>query len=355
MKVVTVRWAIAFGLFAVVAGTAVGCGSGVDKAGDSPPPKPLVLTLAAHSDDEEAWKPFAAAVARLSHGALRIKVLQNWRSTGTVAEITYERGIVSDVRGGKAQLGIVGSRVWDTVGVDSFQALVAPFLVDSLELESRALQTPFAPRALAAVRRAGVVGIALLPGRMRRPLGVHRRLVRVADYRGARIAIRPARVSALTFHALGARPAGYIPGDLSAFDGTEIDPYTVSADGFDSYAREMTGNVVLWPKAWTIVMNRRAFDRLTHGEQRILLTAGREALGGEVAQVAHDTRAAMSSLCSGRLPFAMATVADRHSLLAAVRPVYARIERNRFTRRWIAEIQRLKAATPPDVARCRTN
>ena len=35
----------------------------------------------------------------------------------------------------------------------------------------------------------------------------------VGDYRGARIAIRPSRVAALTFRALAARPAGYIPGD----------------------------------------------------------------------------------------------------------------------------------------------
>ena len=336
MQFVSVRCALAVVLLGTVAGAAAGCAAGVDKAGDAPPPKPLVLTLAAHSDDEEAWKPFAAAVARVSHGTLRIRVLQNWRSRGTVAEITYERGIVSDVRHDKAQLGIVGARVWDTIGVDSFQALVAPFLVDSLQLESRALQTPFAPQALAAVRRAGVVGVALLPGRMRRPLGVHRQLVSVRDYDGARIAIRPSRVAALTFRALAARPAGYIPGDMSAFDGAEIDPGTVSSEGYDSYSREMTANVVLWPKPWTIIMNRKAFDGLTRSNQQILLTAGRDALSGEGAQVLHDTRAAVLSLCAGRLSFVMATAAERTALRSAVQPVYTRIERSLFTRRWIA-------------------
>ena len=346
MKIVAVIFGVAVGVLAA------GCGAGVDKAGDAPVPKAVVLTLAAHADDEEEWKPFAAAVARLSHGTLRIKVLQNWR-TGTPAEITYERGTVSDVRHDKAQLGVVPARVWDTLGVDSFQALVAPFLVDSVQLETRALQTPFAPQALAAVRHAGVVGIALLPGRMRRPLGVRRPLVSAGDYRGARIAIRPAAVAALTFRALGARPAGYIPGDISAFDGAEIDPYTVMAEGFDSYAHEMTGNVVLWPKAWTIVMNRGTFDRLTPEEQQTLLAAGREAIDSEAARVAGDTRVAVSTLCAGRLSFRTASASDRAAMRTAVRSVYTRIERNRLTSRWISAIERLKATAPPDVARCR--
>jgi TRAP-type C4-dicarboxylate transport system substrate-binding protein len=349
MQVVLVRSAFALGFCWLAAG----CGTAVDKAGDAPPPKAVVLTLAAHADDEEEWKPFTAAVTRLSRGALRIEVLQNWRSTGTPSEVTAERGIVSDVRDGRVQLGVVGARVWDTVGVNSFQAILAPFLVDSLELETRALRTPFAGPALASVRHAGVVGIALLPGRLRRPLGVRRPLVRAADYRGAGIGIRPSGVAALAFRALGARPVSYIPGDISALGGAEIDPYTVMAEGFDSYSRELTGNVVLWPKPWTIVMNRRAFDRLPRRDRQALITAGREAIDPEATRVAADTRTAVSTLCAGRLAFRSATGADRALLLREVRAVYERIERNRAARRWIEEIQRLKTTAPPDVARCR--
>lgn len=332
-----------------------GCGGRVDKAGDVPPPKPLVLTLAAHPDDEQEWEPFDAAVSRLSHGTLLIKVLQRWRDDGLPQEMTYEQGMVSDIRAGKAQLGIFSARVWDTVGIDRFQALFAPFLVDSVRLEGLALQTPFASKALATVGRAGVVGIALLPGRMRRPLGVRRALVGAEDYLGARIASRPSGVAALTFRALGARPVSYIPGDISAFDGAEIDPATVSAEGFDAYARELTGNVVLWPKPWTIVMNRRAFDRLTHAQQQILLAAGRQAFDGELVRVAQDTRAAVARLCAGRLSFRAATPAQRAALVRAVRPVYDRIERDPFTKGWIAQINRMRTSAPADVARCRQN
>ena len=83
-----------------------------------------------------------------------------------------------------------------------------PFLIDSLALERRAIDPPFAGRALAAVRKTGVVGIAVLPGRLRRPLGLTRPLLRPDDYRGARVAIRLGRVAEQTLHALGARTAG---------------------------------------------------------------------------------------------------------------------------------------------------
>jgi len=326
---------------------ATGCTGAVDKTGE-----PVVLRMASTQSDLSSVPPvayFVQRVEKLSGGSLRIHALDAW---GTQSP-DHEQQLVHAVSSGSVDLGWSGAGVFDTLGVDSFQALVAPFLVDSVQLETRALQTPFAPQALAAVRHAGVVGIALLPGRMRRPLGVRRPLVSAGDYRGARIAIRPAAVAALTFRALGARPAGYIPGDISAFDGAEIDPYTVMAEGFDSYAHEMTGNVVLWPKAWTIVMNRGTFDRLTPEEQQTLLAAGREAIDSEAARVAGDTRVAVSTLCAGRLSFRTASASDRAAMRTAVRSVYTRIERNRLTSRWISAIERLKATAPPDVARCR--
>jgi TRAP-type C4-dicarboxylate transport system substrate-binding protein len=241
----------------VAAATACG-GAGVDKAGGPAATKPVVLTLAAH-DDDYAFGSFAAAVERISGGSMRINVVNSWRNY----EVDYERGIVDDVRTGRVQLGIVGVRVWDTLGVTSFRALVAPFLVDSLPLERRALESPLAGRALAGVERRGVVGIALLPGRLRRPFGITRALVGPEDYEGATIGVRIGGVARATFRALGATARGYVSGGLSGVDGADLDPATIVLDGYDEPSRTLTANVVLWPKAQTIVMNRKAFATLT--------------------------------------------------------------------------------------------
>jgi TRAP-type C4-dicarboxylate transport system substrate-binding protein len=331
--------------------TAAGCaGSHVDKAGGSAPEKPLVLALATH-DDDYAFGTFAAAVARLSGGSMRIKVVNSWRDT----DADYERGIVSDVRSGRVPLGIVGVRVWDTLGLPNFRALVAPFLIDSVDLEGRALESEFAPRALATVSRQGVVGIALLPGLLRRPFGITRRLVRPLDYRGATIGIRPGSVAAETVAALGGVARVNAPGDLAGLDGAELDLLVIAHDMLDRRSRPLTGNVVLWPKPQTIVMNRPAFARLTSDQQEILHRAARAALSAELERDSHDERYLGSLLCSaGTIPFATATASDMSALRASVAPVYRALEGDSFTKGWITQITRMRAkdATRPESVRC---
>ena len=331
-----------------------GCDSHhLDKAGGSAPDEPLVLRLAAH-DDDYAYGIFAAAVARLSGGSMRISVAPDWRVTGDRREIGYEAGIVSDVRRGRVALGIVGVRVWDLLGVDSFQALVAPFLVDTLALERRALASPLATRALASLERKGVIGIALLPGRLRRPLGIARPLVRAKDYDGATIGIRRGGVARATFDALGARAEGYVPVDLSGFDGAELDPLTITLNSLDQWARALTANVVLWPKVQTVVMNRAAFDALSPDRRKILEAASREAVAPELARIAADQRLGLVTLCNGGLRLAYARPADLAVLRRAVQPVYARLEQDPLTKQWIESILRMRAEnpTPPDTLRC---
>jgi len=339
----------------VLAVAAAGCsGSHLDKAGGSTPAKPLVLTLATH-DDDYAYATFATAVAKLSGGSMRIRIAMDWRSTGDRREIDYERGIVADVRSGKVPLGIVGARVWDTLGVPSFGALVAPFLIESLALEARALESDFAGRALASLSRQGVVGIALLPGMLRRPFGITGALVRPLDYSGATIGIRPGGVAKATFKALGGAARGFLTGDLSGLDGAELDLLVISRDVLDKSSRPLTGNVILWPKPQTIVMNRTAFDRLTSKQRGILSGAGRAALAPELRRDVHDERYLRSLLCTaGTLPVATATPADRAALRRAVEPLYRSLERDPLTKAWIAQIGRMKATTSTrtDSVRC---
>jgi hypothetical protein len=108
-------------LIAVLAIGAAACGSGsVDKAA-GPATKPVVLTLVDREADTSNAQPFATAVSSLSHGSLQIKIEGDWRPT----DAHYETGLIKDVRAGKAELGITASRAFDTVGIDSFQALQA--------------------------------------------------------------------------------------------------------------------------------------------------------------------------------------------------------------------------------------
>ena len=341
------KWGARWGGLAATAliAVAAGCGgSGGDKAGGASKEHPVVLKL----ESEDALQltgatEFAQTVGRLSEGSLRIDLVPAGRST----EIDFERGVVEDVRDGRAKLGIVGARVWDTMGVGSFQALLAPFLVDSYELERRVLESPLAVEMLAGVGQARVVGVALLPGPLRRPFGITRALVGPSDYRGATIGLRPAVLAGEALRALGAKPRSYAPGDLGGLDGAELDPATVAYN--DLNRQVLTTNVVLWPKPFTIVMNRKAYDALTDEQQELLRRAAREAIAPELRQIERDEARAMGELCT-QLSFVTATARDRVALRGAVKAVYAGLEGDPRLGRQLAAIEEMKRETAPMIA-----
>src|SRR5919198_4554804 len=123
----------------VVAFAAVGC-SGGTKAGGRPLEHTIVLTIANHESDDRDLAEYIAAINRLSDGSIRLELRVGWRGP----EVDYDRGTVADVRAGKVDLAKIAVRSLDRLGVRDFQALVAPFLVDSIGLEHEVLASPMA-------------------------------------------------------------------------------------------------------------------------------------------------------------------------------------------------------------------
>ena len=311
---------------------------------------PVALTLASHDYNAIEASEFASAVERLSGGSIQIDVKYGVR----FYDVDYEQGTIVDVQNAVYDLALVGARAWDAAGVKSFNALVAPFLIDSYALQRRVLESSLTERMLEGLESLGLTGIAVVPGELRRPLGLSRALVRPADFRGARIGIRPAGVADATFAALGARAEGFraIPEGLAGFDGAESGVSTIRNNGYDRGARALTANVVLWPRPTTIFMNREAFDALTDDQQEALREAGLEAIQPVLTTIEDTEQASLQAICSGsRLPLVSAAPADRAALRRAVQPVYDELERDSLTEELVAEIEDLRgnegAATAP--------
>ena len=146
---------------------------------------------------------FAAQVKKISGGKLRIHVVLD--AAGDDVPDTEAR-IVRMVRDGRLDLGWIGARVWDELGVTSFQALQAPFLIDSYPLLERVTTGPLAREMLAGLKRDDVVGLALVPELLRHPVGLKRPFLSPSDFAGARIADFPSRASDSLLRALGATP-----------------------------------------------------------------------------------------------------------------------------------------------------
>jgi TRAP-type C4-dicarboxylate transport system substrate-binding protein len=332
----------------LLAGCSLGGERGSDKAGGSE--APVVLRLAYSyktkdgQPDEPALRYFAGRVAELSNGSVRVRI--TFEAAGSeVAGL--EPRVARMVRSGQFDLGWVAARVWDELGVRSFQALQAPFLVTDYHLLGRVAQSPLAGEMLAGLDRLHLSGLALVPETLRHPASRRGALRSVEDYDGARFRDIPSEATDALVSALGATPV-HIPNDSFGdqvtsgnVDSTET-PISRARGGWT-----LTGNVVFFGKANTIVANAKALEQLT-GEQRgALRRAAKETVQRGLDDAPPERAAAKSFCAAGRV--VNATPAQLEGLHSAARPVYEQLERDALTKSLIARIRAMKepqAGTP---------
>ena len=326
-----------------------GCGSSSNRTGGTRTAHRVVLTLANGNHTSIELTPFANAVARLSHGTMAIRFRNDWRAGTT----DYEPGVMRDVAGGRADLGWAGTRAFDDVGVRAFDALHAPLLVESYDTERRVLEGPLPEHMLAALPH-GLAGIGVLPGPMRKPLGIAP-LTGPAGFRGRELAITRSAVARATLRALGARsveiPSG---GEITGLDGVESQVDSLQGNGYDADAKYLAADVNLWPRPLVLFASRRTFDRLSTEQRDVLRRAAAESVAPTLEQIKGDERDAADILCRRGVEFVTAGATRLASLRRAVAPVYARLERDSQTRRAIEQIRAARANDAPStLPRCR--
>ena len=340
------------GLSVIFAGVVLAaCGSsGGDKAGGTRESKPTVLTLANGNGDPGALELYAAAVKRRSGGTLQIVFKDGWR----LGQTDYEANLIRDVKAGKADLGWAGTRAFDDVGVISFDALNAPLLIDSLALERKVLESPLAPQMLAGIQPAGVVGLGILPGPLRKPLGV-RRLVRPGDYRGETLALQRSQVGEATLEALGAKGAPIAAqAPVDGYDGVEQQISSIQGNRYDHVGNHLTANVTLWPRPLVLFANAKALDGLDKRQRAALIAAAKDAQAPAVAFEQKDAAEATGILCRRDVRFETASAADVAALRRTVQPVYDRLDRDAKTKAAITQIRSIRAGlgAPTDAPSC---
>ena len=197
MKVVRIR-SVATMLAAMVALTACATPNRL-----SDPAETKVLTFAETSPGgQEVNKVWAEEVERVSNGRIQVEFKHEWRA----GEPQYEVDTVRDVQDGKVDMVGVGARVFDRIGYRGFQALLAPFLIDSYELEAKVFEKGIPDQMLAGMNQEGLVGLGILPGPMRRVVGVNGTFTTVKAFEGRQIAINDSALTEETLTALGATP-----------------------------------------------------------------------------------------------------------------------------------------------------
>src|SRR5262249_42136026 len=207
-------------------------------------------------------------------------------------------------------------------------------------------------KMLAGLKRHGLVGLAVLAGPLRRPLGFARPLAAPSDYRGTSIGFRASGVSDAVLRALGATPI-VLPRDNDAAGLHGVGGHVPNMiNSFEVRGATLTGNVIIEPRPNVIFMNQRAFGALSAAQQRVLIRAASQARaeGG----VYEPDGTSVQQMCRAGLTIVTASRADLAGLEAAVQPVYRKLESNPATKAFIAQITAMRQAVggAPDAVSC---
>jgi TRAP-type C4-dicarboxylate transport system substrate-binding protein len=342
-------------LAAIAAFAAVGCGGGggggEDKAGGLG--EPVVLRLA-NTNGQISFTPavedFVKRVEKLSGGDLRIEVVDDWGEGAPDAE----QQVVRDVSAGEIDLGWVGTRVFDTLGVESFQALTAPMLVDSYALENALIQSGITEEMMQGLDALGVAGLGVLPDGLRKPIGVTAPLLAPADWQGITFGTLMSNGQAQSIRALGATPAQVhrtereerlANGTIQGFE-TSIWVHQQNP-ALAHLAPYVTSNVNLWPQMDALLANPASLDALTVEQRGWVEEAARDAAARSAALADNDAQA-LGGSCVVGARFAEASEADLAALEASFAPVYANLQRHPETKAFIKRIRALKESAHPE-------
>jgi TRAP-type C4-dicarboxylate transport system substrate-binding protein len=321
-----------------------GSSSRDSRAGGTKPASATVLDLDLALADvgSTPLAAYAGEVARRSGGTLKLAVRGGIHHGDPDAEVR----LIEEVRSGRVPLAAVGARAFDVAGMRSFQALVAPALITTHKLQDEVVNGPIGTQMLASLHADGLTGLAVYPGPLRRMLGVTRDFRSVADFRGARVGIQRSRVAEATLRALGARP---VPkpseANLRGLDGYEQQLRSVVGNSYYRTLHSITPDLVLWPRPLVLIANSAALAQLTDDQRRALTDAvavGREATADPTS---HEDGRALATICLTGVKLARFS---RGPLDAALRPVYAEIERDPATKRYVEQIRALRGQLPAE-------
>ncbi len=338
---------VAGGLLGGVASACTSPSVTADKAGGSGPT--VVLKMASIAADIDLFPPvqyFVDRVQEVSGGRIRIAVVNAWGHYAPDAE----RQVVRAVATGQVDLGSVGARVFDTMGVNSFQALEAPMLIDSYALEDAVIRSDLPAAMMKEVRDLGVTGLAVLADRLRKPVSSTTPLLAPSDWRGIRFGTLSSEAQAQAIRSLGAAPVE-VQGPYrqqalkeGTIQGFEMSLLHYRMIGLEQLAPYVTANVNLWPQVDVLTINPDRFARLTEQDQQWLRQAASDATVRSI-DLANDDAQDLVLACKTGARFEDASPSDLAALQAAFVPAYRDLERDTQTNAFIEAIEELKRST----------
>ena len=322
-----------------------GCaGTGGNKAGG---PTTLVVLRMASADGEAGYNPgvddLLNRVDALSNGNLRIEMALGVGGFKPDAE----QQVVHGVADGTYDLGVVGTRVFDTMGVNSFRALTAPMLIDSYGLEGAVIASDIPTSMLRSLDQLHVAGLGIMGGGLEKPVGTVKALLGPNDWRGIGFGVNRSGAIASAIDALAAKPREVSGPERdqalkeATIQGFEMNMFTYRRLDLVREAPYVTSNVNLWPQTLAVIGRPDRLASLSADQRGWLTQAIQETSAGS-SDLMNTDAALIPQLCHDGARFADASNADINALQDALAPVNADLRQDAETSEFIARIEQLK-------------
>jgi TRAP-type C4-dicarboxylate transport system substrate-binding protein len=304
--------------------------------------EPIALRLAVADAEGRPSEPyvfeFIEQVKTLSNGSITIEPI--WDAGGETTP-SFEQGVVKIVKEGQYDLGLAGSRAWDSVGVTSFQALQAPFLITNDALAETVATSDIGTRMLDSLSSANVIGLALWPEDLRHPFSIipDKPILSPEDFKGATVRVVPSEVSHLLIETLGGSPM-FDGGDYQAAESGLRQGFSLTG------TPTATGNVIFFPKFQVLFANGAAFEKLSEAQRTVIREAAAATQKNAIAEHPSEVDAA-TAWCADGGTIVMASDEQVAAFEAAAKFVLEKIEQESLNAELIAAIRELKANTEP--------
>ena len=263
--------------------------------------------------------------------------------------------LLDDVAAGTYDLTWTAQRPWPARGNKAFDALVAPFLIDSYDLERSVLEDPIAQQMIASVHGPVWSASASCPARS----GSSRRTIRCvkpSDLANAVVGIDDTWVGDETVKALGGTTASRRTTTSTPLTGAVAQLGAIANNRWFTELPSVAAGIPFWPRPVIVVMNQaryRAADR----RPAPLAARRRHDVHRATGRTARDRRSTARSSRSAPPPASRTPrpTTGRRSATAAA-PVYEQLDRDPATASFIAAHRRVEGdrapQTPPacDVA-----
>ena len=201
---------------------------------------------------------------------------------------------------------------------------------------------------LAGLDEIGLTGLALIPDALRHLFSFGEPILSVSDVRGESIRAPRSDAAFALLEALGAQPVQ--PDDDVVFEGVEsgeiiaTESSYVVAGGMPPPPSTATGDLTLYPKVNSLVIDSGVFGELSGERQEVLRDAALGAREWAISTMAQDHEAAAAFCEVGAV--VLAGPAAIAAFEGAAQPVYAELEQDEMTRDLIERIRELKSEMP---------